>query len=74
MAVGMVLFWGLVVVGVITLVRYLARNSWSTAERPTPEHVLAERFARGDIDEQEFRQRRDTLRDRPEPLPRGPSR
>ena len=29
---------------------------------PTPEHILAERFARGEIDEEEFRQRLTTLR------------
>ena len=29
--------------------------------RPTPEELLAERFARGEIDEQEYRTRLDTL-------------
>lgn len=55
MAVVMVVFWALVVVGAIALVRYLARHDRPFAPRPTPEQVLAERFARGDLDEPEYR-------------------
>jgi putative membrane protein len=33
----------------------------STTSRSTPEQMLAERFARGEIDEQEYHQRLDTL-------------
>src|SRR5437762_1524303 len=51
MTVSMVLFWGLVIFGVVVLIRYLARASQrpqdTTAPRPTPEQLLAERFARG---------------------------
>jgi putative membrane protein len=54
MTVSMVLFWALIIVGVVTLVHYLARNDQPTAARPIPEQMLAERFARGDIDEQEY--------------------
>ena len=64
MAVSMVLFWGLILYGAIAGVRYLAREDRpSPAVRPTPEQVLAERFAHGAIDEQEYRQRLETLRD-----------
>ncbi|MFD8495802.1 SHOCT domain-containing protein [Amycolatopsis sp. NPDC059657] len=70
MTVGMVLFWGLVIFGVVALVRYLARSSQRPeglgAPRPTPEQVLAERFARGEIDEQEYRSRLATLRGSPQ--------
>jgi putative membrane protein len=66
MTVSIVLFWGLILAGVVALVRYLSRSGQQTAapplERPTPEQVLAERFARGDIDEDEYRQRLDTQR------------
>ena len=68
MTVSMVLFWGLVIYGVITLIRYLARQDRSVAARPSPEQLLAERFAHGQIDEQEYRQRLDALRDGPQPL------
>jgi putative membrane protein len=48
------------------LFRYLNRrrvNPGSGGETlPTPEQLLAERFARGEIDEDEYRRRLDTLR------------
>lgn len=68
MSVSMVLFWGVVILGIVALVRYLARSAQPNADagapRLTAEQVLAERFARGEIDEQEYRSRMDTLRDR----------
>jgi putative membrane protein len=63
MAVGMVVFWGLLILAVVALVRYPGRAAQSTAPRLDAEQVLAERFARGDIDEPEYRQRLDVLRD-----------
>ena len=35
---------------------------WRMGGGPSGESVLAERFARGEIDEQEYRQRREVLR------------
>ena len=64
MTLGMVVFWALVIVGVIALVRFLARNDGPTAARRTPEQLLAERFAHGEIDEHDYHQRLGTLRDR----------
>ncbi len=64
MTVSMVLFWALVIFGVIALVRYLGRSDRPATTLPTAEQVLAERFARGAIDEQEYHQRLDALRDR----------
>lgn len=61
MTVGMVLFWGLVIFGVVALIRSLAPGSQrlrgAGPQRPTAEQVLRERFARGEIDEQEYRSR-----------------
>ena len=61
MTVSMVLFWGVVILGIVALVRYLARSGQSAGgagvPRPTAEQVLAERFARGEIDEQEYQSR-----------------
>jgi putative membrane protein len=66
MSVSMVLFWGLVILGVVALVRYLGRTPQGTegvgAQRLTPEQVLAERFARGEIDEREYESRLAILR------------
>jgi putative membrane protein len=68
MAVGTVLFWTLIVLGVIAVARYLlSGGDRLPAERPTPEELLAERFARGEIDEQEYRRRLDTLHGKPDP-------
>jgi putative membrane protein len=60
-----VLFWGLIVFGVVALVRYRARGDRVAGPRLTPEELLAERFARGEIDEQEYNRRLDTLTQRP---------
>ncbi|MFC5996307.1 SHOCT domain-containing protein [Pseudonocardia hispaniensis] len=62
MTISMVLFWALIIVGVVALVRYLARGDRpAPAPRPTAEQLLAERFARGELTEQEYRDRLDTL-------------
>ncbi|MGA5823805.1 SHOCT domain-containing protein [Kitasatospora sp. NPDC094028] len=77
MTVSMLLFWGLVVFGVVALVRHLGRTEqhhpagrppavppppMTPPERPTPERLLAERLARGEIDPDEYRSRLATLR------------
>ncbi|GAA2558916.1 SHOCT domain-containing protein [Pseudonocardia hydrocarbonoxydans] len=72
MAVGVVLFWALIILGLIAVAWYL----WTSADRapqaqPVPEELLAERFARGEIDEQEYRQRLDTLHGRAGPVIRS---
>ena len=57
MTVSMLLFWGLLIVGVVALVRSLGRSSRSdgpTESPANPEQVLAQRFARGEIDEEEY--------------------
>jgi putative membrane protein len=61
MTVGNLLVWALIVVGVIALLRHLNRSG-SAGPRSTAEELLAERFARGDITEQEYRDRLDVLR------------
>lgn len=65
MAVTTVVFWGVLIAGGIAAFRYLNRtpgNPGSGETRPTREQLLAERFARGEIDEEEYRRRLDTLR------------
>jgi len=65
MGVTMVLFWGLIIAAIIALVRYLGatrETSRSIHGQARPEDVLAERFARGEIDENEYQHRRELLR------------
>lgn len=53
MGIGMLLFWGLLIAGVVLLVR-LALPADRTPRHPAPpapEWLLQERFARGEIDE-----------------------
>jgi putative membrane protein len=65
MTVGLILFWGAVIVALVALVRYLSQNRQQTTAPPsqrTPEQMLAERFARGEIGEDEYQQRLTALR------------
>jgi uncharacterized membrane protein len=65
MTVSMLLFWALLIVGVVALVRYLGRTGPANPvlpPRPIPEDLLAERFARGEINTDEYRERLETLR------------
>jgi putative membrane protein len=67
MGIGMILFWGLAIGGGIVLIRYLAGTRYQHPSSGAPgrteaEQILAERFARGDIDEDEYRRRCELLR------------
>ena len=61
MLVGMVAFWGLVVWAVVVLFRD-TRSDDERSEHHDPLDTLDERFARGEIDETEYRARADVLR------------
>lgn len=71
MAVLLTLFWGLAIAGVLAFVHFLggARQGTPADEgapgRGRPAELLAERFARGEIGEDEYRQRLSLLRDGP---------
>jgi putative membrane protein len=56
MGIVMVLFWALLIVGVVALVIFVTRDRHDQ-ESPTPERMLAVRFARGEISETEYRDR-----------------
>ena len=60
MTVSNVLFWALVAGGVVALVRY-PRPGKPGVQTPAPDRVLADRFARGEIDEAEYTQRLQVL-------------
>jgi putative membrane protein len=71
MAIGMVLFWILVIVGIVALVRFTTGPTQARAipapppYGESPEQILAARFARGEIDEAEYQQRLAVLRANP---------
>jgi len=56
------LFWFLLIVLFLLFVVRPRRARWLD-ERRSGESVLSERFARGEIDEAEYRRRRDVLRE-----------
>jgi putative membrane protein len=65
----MVLFWAAVIFGIVALIRYAGRDGQRSGgpqggqspEPAAPERLLAERFARGEIDEEEYRRRLEAL-------------
>ena len=71
MWIGMVLFWTLVIVGIVALVRASSgpRNSPTPTNPPPPQHspspeeILAGRFAHGEIDEAEYQNRLRVIRE-----------
>ena len=56
----MLLFWLLIILGVVALIRYLARSGQSREDK-TPLDILKERYARGEIDKKEFEEKKKDL-------------
>ena len=59
----MVLFWGLIVFGIVAVVKwFLVNPSGAGPSRDkTPMEILKERYARGEIDKDEFEQKKRDL-------------
>lgn len=69
MAIGMVLFWGLVILGIVWLVRELSGGrgrGWFRSE-PDAVAILERRLAEGTISPEEYRERRAILTGPPPP-------
>jgi putative membrane protein len=63
MVMMMVVFWGAIAWVVVTLIRHGgSRDTPPASGGPDPLRILEERFARGEIDEDDYRHRRETLR------------
>ncbi len=60
---GMWIFWILLVVVVVVLIKALSGRDNNSSSRPaeSPLEVLKARYARGEINEEEFRRRRSEL-------------
>lgn len=59
MSLMMLIFWGGLAAIVVWLIRQPQRSGGDS--KPSATSILEERFARGEIDEEEFHKRRDTL-------------
>lgn len=63
--IGMVVFWAAVIYGIVALIRHAGRSGAQSGEPalpPAPERLLAERFARGEIEQEEYQRRLAGLR------------
>ena len=63
MPLGMLGFWAVVAWVVITVVRGDRNHRVGPAVGPSPESILADRYARGEIDADEYHRRLDDLRE-----------
>ena len=64
----MLLFWGLIIVGVVLVIRYFTTGQVSGRKdsspyeiRSEPLQILRERYAKGEIDSKEFEERKKML-------------
>jgi putative membrane protein len=62
--VFMILFWVLIIVGIVALVKWMGTSSHADGRSGSDSKaldILKERYARGEIDEQEFQKRKREL-------------
>ena len=57
----MIAFWVLVILGIVYLVKALAGRGSAPTKEETPLDILKKRYARGEIDREEFVKRKNDL-------------
>lgn len=57
----MVLFWVLIVVGIVALVKWLIQQGRDSVQTKTPVDILKERYAKGEINQKEFEEKKKDL-------------
>ncbi len=61
MGIGMLLYWGLLIAVIVALVRLASGQSRSQSAEKTALELLKERYARGEIEREEFLQKKQDL-------------
>lgn len=55
------IFWLLIIVGVIFLIMNIAKGNMNQSSNDSPLEILKKRYARGEIEEEEYERRRKEL-------------
>ena len=59
--IGMILWWALIILAVVALVRWVMREMPSGRNGKSAREILDERYARGELSKTEFEERRKDL-------------
>lgn len=63
MGIMMIIFWVVVIIGIVYLVRYLGKGPRGPEPQEKPLDILKKRYAKGEITKEQFDRMKDDLKD-----------